>query len=98
MVSNADWFPAGLAIGGKQWKPRQPVVSAHLPVIKSILPVAPGAEDEQGIGIGIGHELLPARRHHHSFAGASFDCDAAPGIVAGFLLPINDGAAVPDFE
>ena len=91
-------LPSNLTVAREYREPGEPVVSTHLCVIETILTVAPGAEDQQRVGIGIRDKMCPVRRHDNSIAGYGFDGDAATGIVVRMFLTVDDRAAMPDFK
>lgn len=71
---------------------------SHLSVIKAVLPIAPGAEDQGRIPIGIHNVVGPARRYHYLFAGIRLDSKAAARVIFRFLLAKDDSTPFPYLE
>src|ERR1700722_18682857 len=91
-------LPPGFAIHANERKPGETVVRAHLCVIEAVLTVAPSSEDQFRIRVGINDEVSPAGRHDNFVTSAGLHGHADTGIISGFLLAINNRAALPDFE
>ena len=76
------WFPANLSIVRQQRVPGEAVMRTHLGVIKGVLPIAPGAEDQRRIHICICNVVRPTRWHHYLFARAGLNGNAAARVIA----------------
>src|SRR5580700_1806499 len=55
-------FPLDSTVGVDQGIPCETVVRAHLGIVKAVLAVAPGSEDQFRFGVCIDYEMSPARR------------------------------------
>lgn len=91
-------FPGDASQLIEQCEPCQSAAGAHAVIDKSILAIAPGAEDDGLVGMGVEDAVRPAGRHHDVVTGTGCDGDAAAGVVGDMLLRVENRPALPDFN
>src|ERR1700722_1944500 len=90
--------PVNLAVRIENRKPREAMTGAYLVVDKSVLAIAPRAENHSPLWIAIDHAMSPTRRNDKLIARSRRNRNALSRFIRGELLRIDNRAAFPNFE